>query len=268
MPFTPSSLIARIVVFFLITVFVSFQGYSQKVHKNGLSGGIDAGTGFKNGSYNPSITYYELVSIAKNEFLFVGWTGRLSTFYGKELSYYTAPARLTRGKSGLGSLSEPLRVDHIDTLTFNRLSQTSLNLGLRAEFYVGPITIGASVDLLGFTFLGRTRTGFIQSSTGLFTVTDSIGQQFQKPFQGEDAFQQATPHRLNLRLLGDNNRGMLTTEIYARVRLNEGVSLKVGYQWLTSEMVLKNADVVAKNDRFRNRSGLPYIGLTFPISPW
>ncbi|GAB2595827.1 hypothetical protein GCM10027190_50050 [Spirosoma areae] len=110
--------------------------------------------------------------------------------------------------------------------------------------------------------------GRVYSSTGLFNHTDSLGQAIQKPFQGQDVFQSASPTRVNVKLLGDHDRGMLTTEIYGRVYLAANTALKVGYQWLTTEMAIANPDQVANNNRFRNRIGLPYVALTFPLNPW
>ena len=223
--------------------------------REGLSGGFDFGIAAKGNHLNPSLVYYELTPVTKNKSVFVGWTARVSAFYGNNLDYYTAPARLTR-------------VENIDTVRFGRLSQTSLNLGIRGEWNLGRLQLGASVDLLGFTFLGRSRIGRVYSSTGLFNQTDSLGQDVQKSFLGLDAFQAASPTRLNVKLLGDHDRGMLTTEVYARMYLGPSIALKVGYQWLTTEMALNNRDQVANNDRFRHRAGLPYVALTLPLNPW
>lgn len=245
-----------------LLTFIASHAHSQPVVKQqnfavrgGLSGGFDVGAGLNKNYVNPSLTYYELTSLTRSKSVFVGWTGRLSSFYGNDLNYYTAPARLTRQEV-------------IDTVSFGRLSQTSLNLGIRAEWNLGRFQLGGSVDLLGFTFLGRSRVGRVYSSTGLFSQKDSLGNTMQKPFQGPDAYQNASPTRLNVRLLGDHDRGMLTTEVYARVYLVSKVAVKVGYQWLNTEITLKNRDQVANNDRFRNRIGSAYVALTFPLTPW
>jgi hypothetical protein len=245
-----------------LVMFIASQAQSQSIIeqkrfavRSGLSGGFDVGLGFNKNYLNPSLVYYELTSLTKSNAVFVGWTARVSAFYGKELNYYTAPARLTQ-------------VETIDTVSFGRLSQTSLNVGLRAEWNLGRLQLGASVDLLGFTFLGRARVGRVYSSTGLFNQTDSLDRTIQKPFQGQDAFQSASPTRVNVKLLGDHDRGMSTTELYARVFLATNMALKVGYQWVTTEMALDNRDQVANNDRFRSRVGSAYVALTFPLTPW
>ncbi len=259
--------VQRFLFSLLCITSLSLPAYSQKINRNGLSGGIDLGLGSKNGSYHASITYYELISIVKNESFFIGWTGRLSVFRGKNLNYYTAPARLTRGKRGFGSLGKPLLTENIDTVYFDRTLQASLNIGVRAEYYVGPVTLGASIDLLGITG-GTTQTGLVSSSNGRFIVEDSLGQQFRRPFQGVDAYQEARSYGFNLNLPGDLNHGMLTTEAYVRLRITEGINIKAGYQWLTTEMAIKNKDVVSNNSRFRNRTDFLYFGITAPLTPW
>ncbi|SFE95259.1 hypothetical protein [Spirosoma endophyticum] len=248
-----------VALFLCIVIQVNSQplGAQQRSFaiREGLSGGFDFGLAAKGNHFSPSLVYYELTPVTKSKTIFLGWTARVSAFYGNDLNYYTAPARLTR-------------VENIDTVRFGRLSQTSLNLGIRGEWNLGRLQLGASVDLLGFTFLGRSRIGRVYSSTGLFSQTDSLGQDVQKSFQGPDAFQAASPTRLNVKLLGAHDRGMLTTEVYARMYFGPSIALKVGYQWLTTEMALNNRDQVANNDRFRHRAGLPYVALTLPLNPW
>jgi hypothetical protein len=234
----------------LLLLITTINTYSQSKFSDefavqgGLSGGFEFNVATKYSYLNPSITYYELTSLNRNRAFLVGWIARLSTLYGRGLNYYTAPARLTR-------------VEAIDTVSFGRISQTSLNLGIRAERSLGRLQARACVDLNGFSFLGRSRVGRVYSSTGFFNQTDPLGRNLQKPFQGDDAYQQASPTRFNVRLLGDLDRGMLITEVYTRVYLTSNVALKLGHQWLTTEVTLANRDQVADNSRFRNRASLP-----------
>ena len=215
---------------------------------------------YSKSNYNPSLAYYQLINVGERKMFSLGWTMRLGAFYGDNLSYYTAPARLTRGKTGFGALSGPLINNNIDTVRFDYVTMTSLNAGVRAQVNLGWLELGASADLLGLT-LGRRRTARYRSSTGVFEV-DSVTT---RPFAGANVFQRAYPSRLNLRLLGDNDRGTLSTEVYARVRINQRFAIKAGYQWLTTEVTVQNRDIVADNNRFRNRAGLAYLALTLPL---
>ena len=247
----------------ILTLF-SIHSFAQSPVSERLRSGVDAGMGFTTGTYHPSIAYYQLLNVGEHKRFSVGWTARLGAFYGDNLNYYTAPARLTRGKTGFNALSAPLIVNNMDTVRFDYVTMTSLNVGIRAQLNLGRVEFGASADLLGITF-GKTRTGRYKSSTGHYALPNSLGVDSTVYFQGNNAFQQASPSKLNVRLLGDNDIGTLSTEVYARVWINKRFAVKAGYQWLTTETTVKNRDVEADNDRFRHRAQMVYVALTFPI---
>ncbi len=242
-----------------LLTFFSVHCFAQSPVATRLRSGFDVGMAYSTNRYNPSIAHYQLINVGERKLFSFGWTMRLGAFYGDNINYYTAPARLTRGKAGLSALSGPLINANIDTVRFDYVTMTSLSAGVRAQLNLGRVEVGASADLLGLT-LGRRRTARYRSSAGAFEVDSAI----TKPFAGADVFQRAYPSRLNLRLLGDNDRGTLSTEVYARVHISQRLALKIGYQWLTTEVKVNNRDVVADNNRFRNRAGMAYLALTFP----
>ncbi len=250
--------------------FFSLHSFAQSPVSARLNSGFDVGMGYSSRNnnptvYNPSVAYYQLINIGERKLFSVGWTARLGAFYGDNINYYTAPARLTRGKTGFSALSAPLINRNIDTVRFDYVTMTSLNVGIRAQVNLGRVELGASADLLGLT-LGRRRTGSYKSSTGRFNVDSSAaGPATTKRFTGADVLQRAYPSRFNLRLLGDNDLGTLSTEVYARVRVNQRFAVKAGYQWLTTSVTVQNRDIVADNNRFRNRTGVAYVAVTFPI---
>ncbi len=247
------------------SVLVSFTSFAQSPVAARLSSGYDIGMAYSTGHYNPSISYYQLLTVSEQKLFSFGWNLRLGAFYGDNLDYYTAPARLTRGKSGLGSIGLPLMPANMDTVRFDHVSMTSLSVGVRAKVNLGRVELGASADLLGFTF-GKSRTGQYQSSTGQFAIQSASGaDSLLVPFQGANALQKSSPGNFNARLLGDNNRGTLSTQVYAHIRLTQRVGIKLGYQWLITEMSVAKRDVVADNNRFRNRAGMAYLALSLPI---
>ncbi|QJD80264.1 hypothetical protein [Spirosoma rhododendri] len=247
---------------FLLAVCLlgTVTSFAQSPVSARLSSGYDLGMGYSTNRYNPSIQYYQLLNIGERKLVSLGWNFRLGAFYGDNIDCYTAPARLTREKTGFSALGAPLVPANIDTLRFDFVSMTSASIGVRAQINLGRVELGASADLVGLT-LGRTRTGRVTSSTGRYRVDSTT----TSPFTGANADQSARPSRLNARLLGDNNLGTLSTDVYARIRVSQRVGIKVGYQWLTSEVRMSNRDVIADNDRFRNRSGLAYLAVTLPI---
>ncbi|MBD2755013.1 hypothetical protein [Spirosoma validum] len=241
-------------------VLVSIHSFAQSPVSTRLTSGVDLGMAYSTNNYHPSLSYYQLINIGEKKLFALGWTVRFGAFYGDNLNYYTAPARLTRGKAGFGALGAPLITDQIDTVRYDYVSMTSLNFGIRAQLNLGPVELGASADLLGLT-LGKSRTGRYMSSNGQFMNTDTTSAYFQGP----NMFQQSRPSHLNARLLGDNDRGVLSTEVYARIRVSQRIGVKLGYQWLTTEMTVSNRDIIADNNRFRNRAGMTYLAITFPV---
>lgn len=249
----------------LLLSALPFFTFAQSPVAARLSSGYDLGIAYSKNNYNPSATYYQLINIGEHKRFSLGWTARLGAFYGNDINYYTAPARLTREKTGFNALSGPIVVSNIDTVRYDHVSMTSLNIGFRAQINLGRVEIGASADLLGVSF-GRSRTGRYQSSTGQFQIKSSTGaDSITNSFTGANALQKSRPSLMNLRLLGDNDLGTLATELYARVRVSQRVGVKLGYQWLTTETTVSNRDIVADNNRFRNRANMAYLAVTIPI---
>lgn len=239
--------------------------WAQSPVANRISSGVDLGAGFKVDNINPSVQYYQVLHLVPNRLFSIGWTTKLSTFYGKKLDFITAPAGLSRGKTGFDAIGAAYVPANLDTLSFGTMTVTSLNFGIRVQGKLGPVELGASADLLGIS-LGASRTAIYQSSTGKFVAgvtaakTDSLVS-----FTGVNASQSARPGIANLRLLGDNNIGTLGTEVFARILINQRVGIKLGYQWIITEMTAAKRDVVAGNNRFRYTTSMPYVALTFPL---
>lgn len=238
----------------LFICFLPLMSLAQSPVSNRLNAGVDLGAGFAKEQVSPSFTYFQLLNVTRQKFFAVGWTATLRTNYASNVDYTTAPANLTRGGRA-----------NLDTLRMASASGTSLNFGVRAQIHIKFLEIGASADILGIA-LGKTRVGQYLSSTGKFVAgqtaagADSLGR-----FTGANVSQSAKPTIANLQLLGDNSIGTLATEVYGRVLLGQRLGVKVGYQWLTTEYTTSVKNVVDGNNRFRNRAGLTYVALTFPM---
>lgn len=247
----------------LFSCLLPFWSLAQSPVATRISSGIDLGAGFRSGQISPSLTYYQLLNVTKDRSFSIGWTAAFRTFYASNVDYTTAPAYLRRGgKSGFYALGAPLAPAYIDTLQMPSASATSLNLGARVQFRVSLFEIGASADLLGIT-LGRSRVGKYTSSSGYYLAETATKVEQAFPFTGDAVNQSARPTVANIQLLGDNAIGTLATEVYGRVKVSQGVGIKVGYQWLSTEYTTSVRNGADGNDRFRSRSGLTYVGLTF-----
>ncbi len=234
--------------------------------RNRVGSGLDVGVGFKVDNVNPSVQYYQLLHLLPERRFSIGWTARLSPFFGHKLDFITAPAGLSRGKTGFDAIGAPYVPANLDTITFSNVSATALNFGIRVQGRFGPVEIGASADLLGLT-IGGGQSGVYRSSTGKFVAgITAAGADSVVAFTGTNVNQLAHPTAGNLRLFGDNNIGTLGTEVFVRVFLNQRIAVKIGYQWVITEMTNSNRDIVANNDRFRYTTSMTYVGLTFPLN--
>lgn len=232
---------------------------------------MEIGASFKSNVLSPSATYYQLLNLTENKMLSIGWTSTFRTFYADNLDYTTAPAYLTRGgKTGFYALGAPVIAANLDTLRMSSASGTTLNFGARLQLRLGPVELGASADILGLT-LGLTRVGQYLSQNGYYTVKSASNRDstafFVKGSNGVNATQQsAKPTIANLQLLGDNSLGTLATEVYAKVLISQRLSIKLGYQWVTTEYTTSIRNEADDNRRFRNRTGgMPYIAVAFPF---
>ncbi|KAB7731067.1 hypothetical protein F5984_09625 [Rudanella paleaurantiibacter] len=248
-----------------LCALLSIQAYAQGPVSTRIRSGLDVGFAFKKDNYAPSLTYFQLMNIGRNKVISVGWTSRLAKFYGDNLNLYTAPASLTRGKTGFEALGAPLTPATIDTARFDFITNTSLNFGIRVQVQLGPVELGGSADLFGLTF-GKTRVGRMIASAGAYKVESSrAGVDSLVYFTGDNRLQSFKPTRGSVRLLGDNDIGNLAAELYARVRVGQRLSIKGGYQWQTAEMSLRDIRPIDGNRRFRHRTGMPFVAVTFPF---
>ncbi|MGA0558249.1 hypothetical protein ACO2Q8_16435 [Larkinella sp. VNQ87] len=253
----------RKIVTFVFVLF-SVTTFAQSPTASRLSSGVDIGAAFKKDYWVPSLTYFEMLNLDANQIFSIGWTARLGAFYGDNLNYTTAPSRLTREKTGFAALGAPLVEANIDTMRFDWVTVTTVNFGLRAQVKLGPVEVGAGADLIGFGF-GKNREGRYRSATGQFNAASSDQDVDSLLNFVNHPRQYAQPQRVNVRLLGDNDLGSLSTEVYVRLRLMRRLGIKAGYHWITTEMRASNKNVVDNNQRFRNRATMTYVALTFPF---
>lgn len=251
-------LLACLLSLLSVTSFAQFPG------SNRILSGIDLGTAFQKGTVAPSLTYYELLTVGRQKVFSIGWTFSAGYVNGHNVAFTTAPARLTREKTGIEALSAPLIYRNMDTVTLERTTQTLLNVGLRAQVKLGPVELGGSADVLGF-ILGRTKLGHVISSTGGYYTKDHSNHDSLVYFRDGQQMQYTKAKGISARLLGDNDRGSLATEVYARVMINHRIGVKAGYKWLTTETRLKIANTADDNLRYRRRTEMPYIAITFPF---
>jgi hypothetical protein len=219
-----------------------------------LTSGVDVGAGWKGKAWIVSGLYHEYLKIDPRGLFQVGWGLRATHLRGNDLDFITAPAHLTKGKSGFSSFNAPTLLRQIDTLQMKAaITSFNFNLSLQLSIFKG-LDVGANADILGIAF-GTRRAGYYLGSKG-YSKTDSLNL--------HQTYQQARPASASIQLLGDNTVGNLNTELYARLHIIPRVGVKVSYLFTTNEYITSQP-LVDDNRRFRFRSPMIFVGLNFPI---
>ncbi len=232
--------------------FFSISSYAQLF--NPIQTRMDVGVAWKDKSSNIGFLYNQYLKLDSKGILQVGWGVRGSHLITNTLDYITAPSELTRGESGL-ALNTPLVLKNIDTLQLKTsITSFNFNLGFQLSLF-NRLDLGANTDLLGFA-LGSRRSGFYLGSSG-FNKVDSLNI--------HQTYQRVRPTGRAIQLPQDHVKGTLNSELFARLRITQRVAVKVSYLLAVSEYKTDNI-LLDANRRFRLRSKMFYVGLSFPIN--
>lgn len=217
----------------LLTLSVS----AQEKEGNGIpakSRFVDVSAGFGQDIFTVPVGYFYNWQLGKKHRFIIGTGLRLSGIWGNNLTYTSAPASLA-GESA----SE-------DTLTVPKAGVYAANLILNLGYNFSPrLQAGFNIDAIGFSF-GPEQSAIFQSNGINQTVT-------------------AKPTSFNWLLVGNNDKGSLNSEFYLRYRVGKNLGLKAAYQYLFTEYTTDRdvQTIPDSNDRFRNKSSLFNIGVTW-----
>ncbi|WP_247231613.1 hypothetical protein [Telluribacter sp. SYSU D00476] len=223
---------------FLFTISLTSSYAQREVRASRINAGVDLGTGFQDGSWAPSILYYQNLSAARYRWLQIGWGLRGWGYY-----------------SGATTLEAPDGSNGFDRLRVGRVSANGASFVLGFNLRLSFIDVGVNTDIFGIAF-GKRRQG-LYSIANVAAAPDSIVEEYHMTNLG------TAPRNLNaLPSVWKANNGQ--AEAYVRVRLGEQVGFKVGY---TVGRVAYRTDVALNNrqSRFSNSFGMPYIALSMPL---
>ena len=223
-------------IFCFFFIFISFFSVAQREHhadinyyftKDGLALSGNAVKNFK---------------LLKSEKLHLGVGARGGFYNGKNLLYYTAPAKYNKNEDG------------IDTLKVDKTLFVSVSLSLNASYHFNNNwSIGGNIDAIGFTFGNKQNSSFFPSKLS----------QNEDPPRLASNNQQVKPTSNNFFMLGNYSKGTLYSEIFIRYRYKSRYSLKLGYSSITTEYSSKVKVGHSNNYRFRNTSGQLMLGFGY-----
>ena len=233
----------------LLAIFFSLSliaTYGQETSSKSRS--IDLGLAFGSSQGTFTAAYIHSRRLGKKQKFEIGAGGRLTSYFGSNQYYSTAPAELTTGSSGPGVLFKETITANIDTFLIARPQVFALNAMVNLGYRLSEkFSIGFSIDVIGFTLGGEKKGNYINGAFGQNTT--------------------GKPASFNALLIGDNDKGSLNSEFYAKYKLNEKWSLKAGLQYLFTEYVTATEvqQFPKPNDRFRNKSSLFTLGASLTL---
>ena len=229
----------------LVSNYVTAQQKSIKAVDNFAE--VTAGIG--DGQGTGALAYVYNWKVGKRKKFELGLGAKFTSYFGSNLYFTTAPAKLTSGKTGPTVLFADDIKENIDSVLFPKAQINSLNISLNLGYNItNKIYVGFSIDAIGFSF-GKKQSG-IYYGNNFATV----------PVNGK-------PTSFNLLLVSDNDLGSLNSEFFVRYKWNSTWGVKLGYQFLfaeyTTDTKVQTTPGGDKNDRFRKKMSGVGIGLTY-----
>jgi hypothetical protein len=209
--------------------------------------GLAANVGKQN--FASALSWSHEYGLGKSKRFKIGYGLRLTSFWGVDQDYITAPAKFTSGKESFAALFTENIAANLDTVRFPRAQFNSVNaviyLAYTLPFAKDKLDLGVNIDAIGFSF-GSQKGGVYRNSSVV----------------------NASPTRFNILLISDSDRGTLNSEWYIRYWISQRWAVKVGYEFLfteyTTEQKIQTVPGFREaNDRFRNKSSMLMVGVQF-----
>jgi hypothetical protein len=188
-----------------------------------------------NGSHHAgALSWVKFHSIIKKRTFKIGYGARLNSQFGSDLNYITAPANLT-GK-----------LENIDTFFVSSPQNNSFNLSINLQYTIKNIfDIGFNIDAVGASFGSSVNGKYISNQSDM-----------------NNTKQTASPTKINLLLVGDNDIGMLNSEFYLRYWLTNKIAIRGGASFMFTEYTT-TSKLRLNNNRWRHKAMQGLIGITF-----
>lgn len=196
---------------------------------------FDIALGVGNEIYSGALSWNRTHGITKSNKLRLGYGIRFSTFSGSDLTYITAPAKLTS------------REATIDTLQLESAVTYALNTVINIQYQFTPkLLAGFDIDAFG--------VGFGPSQQATFITTPDPGTHNNN--------QTADPTLINLLLGFDNDRGQIKSEFYLAYQLYDKWAIRGGMDMTFSEYTTREK-LTNDNDRFRYKAFMFFAGASY-----
>lgn len=210
----------------------------------------DLTVGFGSSQVSGAASYIYNWKLGKRKKLETGFGLRYTGYFGSNLYFKTAPAKLTSGKTGPAVLFADDIVPNIDSVLFSKAQVNALNLSINFGYnFSKRFSLGFNIDAIGFSF-GKKQSGTYYANnfaTGVPVI--------------------AKPTGFNLLLISDNDKGTLNSELFAKYKWNDSWGIKLAFEFLFAEYTtntqVQTTPAGDKNDRFRKKMTGVGFGVTY-----
>ena len=240
----------KILLPFLAIMLLSNISVAQQKKQRAVDNFIDLTAGIGSSQGSGALSYVYNWKVGKRKKLELGLGARFTSYFGSNLYFTTAPAKLTSGKTDPTVLFSDDIKENIDSVLFPKAQINSFNLSLNFGYHFSKkFSAGLSIDAIGFSF-GKKQNGIYYGNNFATAVPVS-----------------AKPTPFNLLLISDNDKGTLNSELFARYTWNGSWGVKLGLQFLFAEYTTSTKVQTTpggdKNDRFRKKMTGVGIGVTY-----
>jgi len=167
---------------------------------------------------------------------------RLNVFSGNDLDYITAPAKYT------------VNNDQVDTITQYSVQNNFANLYVRLGYdFTEKLSISFDIDIVGVSFGGESDyksfgPGKASQEKGPVPTNQSVI---------------SLPTAVNVLLVGDNDLGSLNSTLSVTYNATKRIGIDLGVGLVFTEYTTNDKIGYDGNDRFRNKSIMGYVGVSY-----
>lgn len=120
----------------ITTVFASIILLGVQAQKSNVDKSAAFTMAFGSKQFSTALSYQHLWKLGKKQKFAFGGGVRLTSNFGNNLYYTTAPAKLTSGKTGLGVFFAKDITQNIDSVLFKKSQVNALNLSINFSYNV------------------------------------------------------------------------------------------------------------------------------------
>jgi hypothetical protein len=243
----------KMLIFLLLSALLADTANAQRKNKRPVDNFVEFTGAFGSSQGSGSLAYVYNWKYGKHKRLELGLGAKFTSYFGNNLYFRTAPAKLTTGKTDPTVLFREDIDQNIDSVLFPKAQSNFLNLTLNLGYNLSKkFYVGFTIDAIGFSFSKK--------QNGIY-----YGNNFAT---GVPVTAKPTP--FNVLLISDNDRGSLNSELFVRYKWNDSWGVKLGFQFLfaeyTTEKDVQTTPSGDKNDRFRKKMPGAGIGVTYNLS--